>query len=160
MLDKIRRRLLGTAVLGMATLQFGLRVRAAAAPEVVAPNVALCRFLTGWQGLDARVVSRAFAALGGTTPRFEERAHALWDAISGAGLKTVQDFRSSPLYLDGENRETAGKLVAALYLGVVGDGDAATLVSYEAALMFAPTQDLTPIPSYAIGGPAYWDARA
>jgi hypothetical protein len=75
-------------------------------------------------------------------------------------LKTVQDFRSSPLYLDGENRETAGKLVAALYLGVVGDGDAATLVSYEAALMFAPTQDLTPIPSYAIGGPAYWDARA
>jgi hypothetical protein len=156
----MRRRLLGTAVLGVAALQCGLRVRAAAAaPEAVAPSVALCRFLTGWQGLDARVVSRAFAALSRMTPGFEDRAHALWNAIAGADLKTVQDFRNSPVYLDGENRDTVGMLVAAIYLGVVGDGDAATLVSYEAALMFAPTQDLTPIPSYAIGGPAYWDAR-
>jgi hypothetical protein len=147
--------LIGTAALAVAALKFG--TRATAATEVpVAPSVALCRFLTGWGGLDARVVSRAFAALGPTVPRFEDQAHALWNAIDGAGLKTVQAFRLSPLYQDRAHRETAALLVAALYLGVVGEGDTATLVSYEAALMFAPTQDVTPIPSYAIGGPSYW----
>jgi hypothetical protein len=121
-----RRRLIGIAASAIGAL--ALRARAAAPP----------------------------AALGAATPGFEERAHALWTAIHGAGWKTVQDWRGSPLYGDPAARETAAMLVSAFYLGVVGDGDAATLVSYEAALMFAPTQDVTPIPSYALGGPGYW----
>ncbi len=153
-LDMTRRRLIGIAASAIGAL--ALRARAAAPPAAVSPSVALCRWLTGWQGLDARIVSRAFAALGAATPGFEERAHALWTAIHGAGWKTVQDWRGSPLYGDPAARETAAMLVSAFYLGVVGDGDAATLVSYEAALMFAPTQDVTPIPSYALGGPGYW----
>jgi hypothetical protein len=40
----------------------------------------------------------------------------------------------------------------------VGSGDAAHLIGYEAALMFASTQDVTPIPSYAIAGPGAWGA--
>ncbi len=155
MFDATRRRLIGAAALAVAALT--VRARAAAPTDApVSPSVALCRFLTGWGGLDARVVSRAFAALGRAAPGFEDQAHALWAAIDGAGLKTVQDFRASPLYLDRAHRDMAGLLVAALYLGVVGEGDTAMLVSYEAALMFAPTQDVTPIPSYAIGGPGYW----
>lgn len=154
MFDSTRRRLLGLTAFAVGAV--ALRAGAAAPSPVVSPSVALSRLLTGWQGLDARVVSRAFAALADTTPHFEERAHALWAAITRAGLQSVEEFRGSPLYQDQDQRATAAMLVSAFYLGVVGDGETARLVSYEGALMFAPTQEVTPIPSYALGGPGYW----
>ena len=48
-------------------------------------------------------------------------------------------------------------MISAFYLGQVGQGDDATLVSFEKALMFQPTEGVIVIPTYALGGPNYWD---
>jgi len=82
----------------------------------------------------------------------------LWRAITNAALPDVTAFSASPLYGEATHRATALALLSAFYLGVVGSGDAGHLIGYEAALMFASTQDVTPIPSYAIAGPGAWGA--
>jgi hypothetical protein len=128
---------------------------AGAAPSAAA-RVALCRFLCGFPKLDPRLIAHAFAALSAADRGFIARAEALGLAITTAGLPDVQAFRDSPLYADATHRATALALLGAFYLGVVGTGDAAHLISYEASLMFASTQGITPIPSYACGGPGYW----
>jgi hypothetical protein len=47
-------------------------------------------------------------------------------------------------------------LVRAWYLGRVGDGSQVALVAYEDALMFAPTRDVTPVPTFCSGEFGYW----
>jgi hypothetical protein len=132
----------------------------ASAPSAAATastdRVALCRFLCGWPSLDPRLVARAFTALTAADRDFAARAEALRLAITTAGIRDVQGFRDSTLFGDRAHRETALALLGAFYLGIVGNGDAAQLISYEGSLMFASTQDVTPIPSYACGGPGYW----
>jgi len=119
-------------------------------------RLALCRFLCGWPKLDPRLVARAFAALSAADRGFAAHAEALGLAITAAGLADVQAFRDSPLFDDATHRGTALALLGAFYLGVVGNGEGAQLISYEGALMFASTQDVTPVPSYARDGPGYW----
>jgi hypothetical protein len=130
--------------------------QAPAAAAASTDRVALCRFLCGWPSLDPRLVARAFAALTAADRDFAARAEALRLAIANAGIPDVHTFRDSPLYDDPSHRATALALLGAFYLGIVGNGDAAQLISYEGSLMFASTQDVTPIPSYACGGPGYW----
>jgi hypothetical protein len=143
------------ALLAPASLIARAPPAAGATPSAQA-HVALCRFLCGFPKLDPHLVARAFAALSATDRGFVARAEALRLAITTAGLPDVQAFRDSPLYADATHRATALGLLGAFYLGVVGTGDAAHLIAYEASLMFAPTQNVTPIPSYACGGPGYW----
>jgi hypothetical protein len=128
----------------------------AAVPPSMTARVALSRFLCGFPNLDSRLVARAFVALIATEHDFAAHADALALAITAAALPDVQAFRESPLYGNATHRATALALLGAFYLGFVGNGGDAQLVSYEAALMFASTQDVTPIPSYACGGPGYW----
>jgi len=143
------------ALLAPASLSAQMPPAAGATPSAAA-QVALCRFLCGFPKLDPRLVAHAFAALGAADRGFGARAEALGHAITSAGLPDVAAFRDSPLYADATHRATALALLGAFYLGVVGTGDAAHLIGYEASLMFASTQGVTPIPSYACGGPGYW----
>ncbi len=133
-----------------------LQAVAAGDAKPATPRVALSRFLCGWPNLDERIVARAFTALSATDGAFTAHAEVLWQAITTAAIPDVSAFRASPLYAEVTHRATALALLSAFYLGVVGSGDTAHLVSYEAALMFASTQDVTPIPSYAIEGPGAW----
>jgi hypothetical protein len=158
-----RRDFLRVGACAAGTLAFvapaGLIALAAPAADATpnaAARIALCRFLCGFPKLDSRLVAHAFAALGAVDRGFLARAEGLGLAITTAGLPDVQAFRDSPLYGDPTHRATALALLGAFYLGFVGNGDAAQLISYEASLMFASTQDVTPIPSYARGGPGYW----
>jgi len=146
----------GTLALVAPSSLIAQALPAAGAPPSAAAHVTLCRFLCGFPKLDPRLVAHAFAALSATDRGFIARAEALGAAITAAGLPDVQAFRDSSLYADATNRVTALALLGAFYLGVVGTGNVAQLIGYEASLMFASTQGVTPIPSYACGGPGYW----
>lgn len=59
-----------------------------------------------------------------------------------------------------ELRAVVQHILQALYVGAVGEGANARLISYEQALMFIPTRDVTVIPSYSRGGYNYWTTPA
>ena len=50
---------------------------------------------------------------------------------------------------------TLKKITSAWYLGIVGEGSAATLIAFHDALMFQPTREYVFVPSYG-GGPDSW----
>ena len=111
---------------------------------------------------DDRPLSDAFhAAFVETNPEFLVRAAALSNAMKTAGLSTPAAFSASPLAEDAILRATAIGLTAAWYLGHVAKDDhddhaGGKVVAYEKALMWAPTSDITVIPSYSRGAPNYW----
>ena len=47
-------------------------------------------------------------------------------------------------------------LVAAWYTGCVSESANAPIVAYDDALMYRPTRDALPVPTYCLGGPAWW----
>lgn len=117
----------------------------------------LARFLTGKPDLDARIAALAHQGLIAADPAFAERSVALQRAIKQAGVADVDAFADSELYADDGLKATAMAVISAFYLGQVGEGRSATFVSFEKALMFQPTEGVIVIPTYALGGPNYWD---
>lgn len=146
-----------------ATALLALPAAAEPAPTGLAPTGAalddagflrLSEAATGHAGLDATVAARTFAALSAADAAFAGQAaslaalgqpgggpEALLAAADTAGLK-------APLLA----------LVAAWYTGTVGDGPDATVVAYADALMFRPTADAAPVPTYCGRGPLWWTA--
>lgn len=117
----------------------------------------LARFLTGKSDLDGRIAALAHQGLMAADPAFSERSAALERAIKQADLADVDAFAASDLYADAALKATAIAVISAFYLGQVGEGRTATFVSFEKALMFQPTEGVIVIPTYALGGPNYWD---
>lgn len=111
---------------------------------------------------DDRPLSDAFhKAFGEANPSFLLRASALSAQMKAAGLTTPAAFSASPLAKDPVLHATAIGLTAAWYLGHVAHDDhddhgGGQVVAYEKALMWAPTADVTVIPSYSRGAPNYW----
>jgi hypothetical protein len=116
----------------------------------------IAAFITGKADLADEFVDRAHAALTAEDPSFEQRLQALIARVGGAGLTDVEQFKASPLARDNELMKTAMAIVSALYLGYVAGPDGGRCVSYEAALMWRPTADVLPIPSYAPAPPGWW----
>lgn len=117
----------------------------------------LAAFLTGRTDLEPGLVTRAGDALRKADPRFESECEALLGGIRQANITSVDELKESALGADARTMATATSIIAAFYLGRVGDGDRAELVSYELALMFRPTADVTVVPTYARAGPGYWE---
>ena len=160
--DLGRRRFLAVSALAASVAAVvggapGLAQGVVAATDVDPEFVELSRFLTGKPDLDARIVARAHQGLTAADPAFASRSATLARAIREADLSDIDAFAASTLYDDPALKSTAMAMISAFYLGQVGQGDDATLVSFEKALMFQPTEGIIVIPTYALGGPNYWD---
>ncbi|MBC2665437.1 hypothetical protein H7F51_07880 [Novosphingobium flavum] len=158
-----RRFVAGTALatLGASTLLLsrnGAVGAATAAASSGVPDVTrLARFLTAKPDLSPEFVERAVSALIADEPAMGERLRALDAAIGAARLADVEAFRASALAADPAMMGPALSLIAALYLGSTGIDRPSRNVSLEEALMYRPTGDKTPTPTYARGGPGWWN---
>jgi fructose 5-dehydrogenase small subunit len=105
-----------------------------------------------------RTLSDAYyAAFKAVEPDFLIRAGALSRAVAAAGISAPAAFSASAIAKDDVARATALALTSAWYVGHVGNEKGPQrVVAYERALMWAPTNDVMVIPSYARGGPDYW----
>ena len=141
---------------GLVTAAPGIVRAVAPASQVDPAFVQLARFLTGRTDLDARIIARAYDALVTADPSFATRSIALARAIGDAHLADVNALAMSPLYANPSDRAVAIAIVSAFYLGQVGEASKARFIAFEKALMFEPTADMVPIPTYSRGGPGYW----
>ncbi len=160
--DPGRRRFLAASamaasVAAVLTAAPGFAQSAIAVSSVDPAFLTLSRFLTGKPDLDGRIAALAHQGLIAADPAFPERSAELQRAIEQAGLADVDAFAASDLYADDSLKATAMAIISAFYLGQVGQGRTASFVSFEKALMFQPTEGVIVIPTYALGGPNYWD---
>jgi hypothetical protein len=117
------------------------------------------RLLTGKSDLDFTISSRTFEALSELDPKFPDRLTALADALDAAGLRDMRDFDRSSAAAQPALRTTAIEIVSAWYLGIVGIGASAKLVTYENALMYRPTRDITRPPATGFSEFGSWAAK-
>jgi hypothetical protein len=113
----------------------------------------LSEFLTGHK-LNPVIGARFLAALKADDPGFDANLANLIQAVSAARPTDMDGFLAkqdsgSPLVA------TARTIVSAWYLGTVGKGEKAVLVSFKEALMFEVTKNYIYVPSYG-GGPDSW----
>ncbi|PZP34466.1 MAG: sorbitol dehydrogenase [Roseateles depolymerans] len=152
-----RRTLIGgAAAAGVAALTGGglLGMTTAFAAATSSEDfLRLSEFLTGGKPLDATLAGRYLAELGKDNEQFAAATAALQRHIADTKPAHVDDLLATEL--DAGLRQTAKQIVSAWYLGIVGDGAKARLVSYANALMYRPTEGVLVIPSYG-GGPDSW----
>ncbi|MHC1479811.1 sugar dehydrogenase complex small subunit [Frateuria aurantia] len=166
-----RRSFLAASLLGATATLFAAKAssQAQAAPGAGAPQAAPERFveisqlLTG-HSINGALGERAWQALVQREKNFPQRFSQLQSAIDKAGLHDMQQWKTSSIASDAELKATALAIVSAWYLGVVGQvkdrsEDGPAFITYESALMWRPTWDVTVIPTYARGGPGYWKAK-
>ena len=112
----------------------------------------LSRALTGHPELNARTAERMWAAF--------ERTDAALFADFPALARLRRDGQTAPELLQSAQAagfgDAALALVTAWYTGTVGSGAKVEVVAYADALMYWPTRDAMPPPSYVLGGPAWW----
>jgi hypothetical protein len=159
--DGLDRRtfLVETAVLaaGLVLIDAMPAPEASEEPEIRdADLMKLVVFLTNKADLSAELVVRAHRALLAERPSFDQRLKALIQRIDAAGLHDVEEFRASSLAKESDLMMTSIAVISALYTGRVGNSYRGHLVSFEEALMYRPTADVTVIPTYARAAPGYW----
>jgi len=106
--------------------------------------------------LDFGLTTRTFDALRALTPNFEKKMGLLtvWYHDTQACAKS--DTECETPRIAPELKEFMQSILRALYTGRAGSGKDAILITYEHALMYAPTKDVTEIPTYARGGYGSW----
>ncbi|MBB2200127.1 sorbitol dehydrogenase family protein [Gluconacetobacter tumulisoli] len=151
-----RTLMMATAVAGVSTL----------APEMLAPGRAAARALsadeerflavskavTGHQDLNPDIATRLFAAMVRTFPGYGARIEAL-SHLTQAGGKPEEILARAE---EANQRQTMLGLVAAWFTGSVQDKTNAPMVAYYDALMYRPTHDALPVPTYCFAVPAWW----
>ena len=103
--------------------------------------------LTGRTQLNPITSERIFMALGGHQP---ELTDTLANLASVAG--------QNPQSWSDSQRAMARKILKAWYLGQVGDGPDAEVITYEHALMFEPVADALAPRTFCYRKPGYWAA--
>jgi hypothetical protein len=130
---------------------------ATGAPIDAADLLALSIAIIGPKADDRRLSDAFHRAFTDADPAFLVRAAVLFREIRTANISAPDAFSASALAKDMTFRATATALTAAWYLGhVAHDDHGGKVVAYEKALMWAPTSDITVIPSYSRGAPDYW----
>lgn len=171
-LSRRRLAITGGTILGgtiLGGVVFGIMTRPAAPLTAVQPVpdstagvegfLALSSILTNRVDLDARMGARLYAALAAEDGDFGEQARALaayaqaHATMSVAALAAVLHLRAPSL------ADVLRRIVGAWYLGTVGAGPAARVISYEGALMFESVRDTLAPPSSRCGAPGYWIAK-
>ncbi|CAG9193089.1 putative Fructose 5-dehydrogenase [Paraburkholderia tropica] len=155
---------IGIALTGAFALDTELRAGSlpAQAPAVMQADTfaSLSGFLTGKTQLDTTLAARALTQLRALDPGFDGKLSALSEAIAVSRAKTMDDFLATEA--GARNRATATTIVSAWYLGYTGTpdlskmADASRFVTYREALMFAPTLDVSIIPTFSRGKNGFW----
>jgi len=117
--------------------------------------------LTGRQQLDPAISQRLYALLTRQNPLFPQRLAQLAERLSRSEARAPEALLAS---LSEEEVDTALAIITPWYLGYTGNPattratDDAHFVSFLSALMYEPTADVTPRPSYSQRGSDYWQA--
>lgn len=151
-----RSVLLGSIFSGVSiTLGTLLPVRERAlAAAIAAPGdrafLEISRAITGHSDLDPVISARLCSAMQATFPGYTDTIRALSSLIASGGepkdiLERSGDLRGAVLALN-----------AAWYTGSVEDKTNAPMVTYYNALMYQPTRDGLPVPTYCFNRPGWW----
>ncbi|MBB3226474.1 hypothetical protein FHW69_001064 [Luteibacter sp. Sphag1AF] len=164
-----RRRLIVSASLvaaGAALLPWSrmayAQSPAQASPAELAGFLALSCLLTSRPHLDAALSQRVFVALADGDRNFGFKVRSLADALGRAGITDMKAFKDSAVDKDPDSKALVVLIVSAWYHGYTGTPKSLTsvddtrFITYTEALMFAPTRDVTVIPTYARAGTDYW----
>jgi hypothetical protein len=147
-----RRDVLAYGAVGIAAAAL-----AAAAPALAAQSNAvrdletfstMSQALTGKQTLNAITSERIFLALGGYDRTFMA-------ALQGLAAKLDQP----PSSWSDADRELAGRIIRAWYLGKVGEGSDADVITYEHALMFEAVSDALKPRTFCASQPGLWASK-
>ena len=142
---------------GLVTLSCFISPSSAAAADDEAQRFTLLsEFLTGYK-LDPVLGARYLAALAKRNKTFSSDISALQHVVQQSGVADMDAFLALKL-ADPDMMKTATKIVSAWYLGVVGEPEDAELITYREALMYRPTKDILPIPTYG-PGPNAWGPK-
>lgn len=168
--NRSRRTFLAFGALGACSLMLAASPRASAwskanvsinaTPEGFLP---ISRLLTG-HAIDHSLAERGWSAITSREQDFPARFAALENAVGREGLVDMQHWSQTSIAADPALKATALAIVSAWYLGVVGDvkdraEDGPSFITYEGALMWRPTLDVTVIPTYSRGRPGFWKEK-
>ena len=167
-----RRKILTAALFGLpvaavaGSLFSGSGRARAAASGAAAPDdfAGVSSTLTGFKPVDSEQAHRAWSGLVQKIPDFPAQFGRLASALASKGITSYEQLPAPFLDADGALKATAMAIIAAWYLGRVGDVVARAdvgpaFVSYTGALMWRPTLDATVIPTYATGKPGHWASK-
>src|SRR6202030_2290384 len=105
--------------------------------------------------LDPEQASLLYGALIADDPQFAEGVQAMVTILDRRNI----DLRQLQHVLDNETSPVAAlprKILTAWYTGIVGEGEKARCITYEAALMNVVVADKLRPPSYCFGAPGSW----
>lgn len=148
-----RRRLLKVIGTGLATGLVSPIAFKAFATETQNSSADLDRFMSA---------SKALTEKQDLNPIIAQRLYHLLAKQPGfaAALADLQlQLSKAPEQWSASQQKTANEILSAWYLGKVGEGTQAQVVSYEKALMFDAVAGALVIRSYCSGRPGYWAAR-
>ncbi len=120
--------------------------------------LALSAILVGKQSLDAKLGGRLYEALSAQDTQFDSRAKSLLALINTQQI----DPMALQKIVDADHKNLATiprNIVAAWYVGVVGEGANARCVAYENALMNTIVDDKLRPPTYAYGAYGTWETK-
>lgn len=116
----------------------------------------LFRLLTSYSDLEEQLNLKYFNAFKRLYPNFEQQLKTLF-----AGLKTYPTAAAIQAYARSQGlNDFVQTLMNAWYTGTVGpnpQGDF-QMVAYQHALMYRPTSDGIPVPTYCFNGPLWFTA--
>lgn len=156
--SSLRRRtlMMASAAAGASALAADmLAPRPAAAWALTADEsrfLAVSQAVTGHGDLNPDIAARLFAAMVRTFPGYGAQVEALARIARPGGTPEEILSRAEEANL----RQTMLGLVAAWYTGSVQDKTNAPMVAYYDALMYQPTRDALPVPTYCFGKPGWW----
>lgn len=168
--NRSRRTFLTFGALGACSLLLAASPRAGAWSKAdvsagAAPDgfLSVSRLLTG-HAIDYSLAERGWSAIASREHDFPARFTTLEAAIRRDGLADMQHWPQTSIAADPALKATALAIVSAWYLGVVGEvkdraEDGPSFITYEGALMWRTTLDVTVIPTYARGRPGFWKEK-
>lgn len=149
-----------TFVQAMATAVAAMGMSSAfpvmAAADTTSGFTRASEFLTS-RKLDPILSTRFYTALKQRDAQFDAQVAKLLSRIDQSKAADMDTFLASPA-LDQETEATVNRIISAWYMGVVGEGADAQLISFAEALMYQPTRGILVVPSYG-GGPNSWGEK-
>ncbi|MFT8807304.1 sugar dehydrogenase complex small subunit [Gluconobacter sp.] len=149
-----RRSLLLGTIMGSISVAAGSSVLGKAGALAATPLdetfLAISRAITGRQDLNPVLSSRLCSAMQATFPGYATTIQALASVTAQGGQPNEILERS------GDLKKAFLALNAAWYTGSVEDRTGAPMVAYYDALMYQPTKDGLPVPTYCFARPGWW----
>lgn len=128
-----------------------------AATDSPAMFLRLSMFVTGRNDLDPVTSHRYRVALSKRDQAFMQKIELLLAHIDEAKFTDMDAFLAAAS-AEAPLLATASSIVSAWYLGVVGEGADAELITYADALMYRPTRGVLAVPTYG-PGPLAWGPK-